>query len=92
MTSPVMQAITNPVPTVAQLWNEFRERVVAHNASPIQVLEMRRTFYAGFYACICASVEIAEYAQENDEAAADAYQSLEAECRRFADDVQAGRA
>lgn len=77
------------IPTVAQLWYEFSHRVLPPTAPEIQRIEMRRAFYAGFYGCITASVEIADQCQGHS--AALAFQTLDDECRLFAQAVQDGR-
>lgn len=78
------------IPTVAQLWYEFSHRVLPPTAPEIQRIEMRRAFYAGFYGCITASVEIADQCPDEDEGAL-AFQTLDDECRRFARAVLDGR-
>lgn len=78
------------VPTVARLWQDFSSRVLPATAPQIQRIEMRRSFYAGFYACIVASVEVADQCPDEDEGAL-AFQTLDDECRLFAQAVQDGR-
>lgn len=79
------------IPTVAGAWEEFSSRVLHPNSPPIQRIEMRRAFYAGYYSNIIACVEIADQVQDDDAAVAE-YQKLDDECRAFAEAVGRGEA
>lgn len=79
------------IATVAQLWTEFSGKVL-HPACPaIQHIEMRRAFYAGFYACIKNSVEIADLTATPEDGAVE-FEKLDGEGRAFAAAVGRGEA
>lgn len=77
--------------TVEGLWQQFSQKVLHPSSPEIQRVELRRAFYAGFYGCIIASVEIADICPTEEGAAAE-FQKLDDECRAFAAAVLGGEA
>jgi hypothetical protein len=72
-------------------WDGFRAGVVPADASPVQVREMRRAFYAGAWVALNA-VKIVCDEHGGDEAAALAeMRKLFDECVQFAKSVREGR-
>lgn len=74
-------------------WNQFRAMVMPHDAPPVQVMEMKRAFYAG---AECALNRLASEMSSgdslddpNDERV---LQEVNQEFQEFAEDVQNGRA
>jgi hypothetical protein len=78
--------------TVAQFWQGFQADVMPPGAPELQKREMRRAFYAGFFASLMAGLEMAAESGPNDDVGATMIQRLHDECHAFAADVQAGRA
>jgi hypothetical protein len=81
--------------TVAARFKEIEQLVMLPmgDISAIQRQEMRRMFYAGFFSALKAAAEISQECDDDDDALVDEMlQKLHDECRRFGEDVRAGRA
>ena len=78
--------------TVKKRWQEFEAAVMPKGASPLQVQEMRRSFYAGFYSALHSCLEMADESGENDDVGVTMLDGLYRECLAFKEDVAAGRA
>lgn len=80
-----------PATTMKALWESYRI-VLPANASPTQIIETRRAFYAGagaLLAAILASLTPGPEPQEADLAMMD---SVHAELTQFAKDISEGKA
>lgn len=64
--------------TMSELWESFRSSVMADDAPPIQVQEMRRAFYAGAFGVLTEPRDLAD--------------QLAAECIKFKQAVSRGDA
>ena len=71
--------------TIHAKWLEFQDKVVPKNASPVQIKEMRKSFYAGIWAYM-------QLLLVNGDVSEDAYmallQSWEVEVAEFALQMQ----
>jgi len=77
--------------TVQEQWDEFRKLVVPKDAAPIQVQEMRRSFYAGVEAMLRIQWAIGEDSVSEDAGVA-ILEGIHDECQRFAQEVLGGKA
>lgn len=77
--------------TVQDQWERFRKHVVPKDAPPVQVQEMRRSFYAGVEAMLRIQFAISDGAMSEDAAVA-ILEGVHDECCRFAGDVARGAA
>ena len=78
--------------TVEQTWLEFGNAIFQPGTSVLQIKEMRRAFYAGFYAALMAGIEMADETGDDDDAGIAAIERLHKECREFGAAVADGRA
>lgn len=78
------------LPTVADDWQSFWLAVAPANAPPVQEQEMRRAFYAGCWAMLqtCEAIGADDVSEE---AGVAILEELDAECRRFQQDMLAGK-
>ena len=76
--------------TIASQWASFEHSVVPANASEIQRIEMKRSFYAGAGAML--SLMTGTIAKQSEAAGVQMVKGLHQECRTFALDVEEGRA
>ena len=76
--------------TIEQLWREFRARVAPRGAPEDRRREMRRAFYAGFYALLTELRRMGDAVP--DEAGVAQLQAWTGEALAFYRDVKAGRA
>lgn len=77
--------------TIAEQWKEI-SGFIPKNASPVQVRECRRFFYAGFLCCLSTSTDIAVECRDSDDIGATMLKNLHDECTQFALDMNEGRA
>jgi hypothetical protein len=77
---------------VGLLWLEYREKVIPREASRTQLLECRRAFYAGAHALLTELQIMLDPGGEPTEDDVRKVSLIEAELKRFNDDVQRGRA
>jgi len=75
--------------TIQEQWEQFRKLIVPADAPPVQVQEMRRSFYAGVEAML--RIQLAFAAYEEDTAVV-MLEGIYDECTRFAEDVAKGLA
>lgn len=78
-------------PSIATQWTKYRAAVVPAGASPLQVQESRRAFYAGAQAVLLLQVQIS-VADVPDDVGAAFIGSLHDECAQFAEQIRAGKA
>ena len=77
--------------TIADQWADFERLVLPKSAGAVQRQETRRAFYAGAQAALTVAIQIAD-ADPSDEAGAAMLEGLHDECRRFGEEIAAGRA
>jgi hypothetical protein len=73
-------------------WHEFRRRVMPKDAGDVQLIEMRRAFFAGawaYYALVMNVLDVGEEATARD---LEIMAALDAEMREFAERVKRGEA
>lgn len=68
-------------------WDLFRAMVVPADAPPVQVKEMRRSFYGGIEAALRIQQRLAE---DEEDVAVEKLESVFEECKQFAIDVSRG--
>lgn len=78
--------------TIQQRWEELAAGIFKPGTSELQKREMRRTFFAGYYACLHAGIEMADESKDNDDIGATMIERQWQECRAFIADVQTGKA
>lgn len=78
--------------TIAQRWDELAAGIFKPGTSELQRREMKRTFYAGYFACLQAGIEMANESKDNDDIGATMVERQWQECRAFIAEIQAGRA
>jgi hypothetical protein len=76
--------------TIADYWKAFEEGCVPAGAGAVQRKEMRRTFYAGFHACLVAGLTVADEVGDDDDEGARRMERLHHECLAFAKAIGAG--
>lgn len=77
--------------TIQQEWESFRDEVIPDDAPNIQIIEMRRAFYAGAQAVL--NLQIAITGPEiSEDAGAAIIEGWHDELRIFADQVRKGKA
>lgn len=76
---------------MAKSWESFVRAVMPRNAPAVQRQEMRRAFYAGAWAMLCAFREIGEDSVSEDEGVA-VMERLKTEVETFYGQVRKGRA
>jgi hypothetical protein len=73
--------------TIKEKWKEFRKKVISESAPPLQVLEMRRAFYAGVTAMMHVNASIW---LEDEEEAIGMLESIDRELKEFTKDILKG--
>lgn len=68
--------------TVYQQWVEFRDKIMPADAPPVQREEMRRSFYAGYFAALCTCQDIGEDSV-SEEQGVETLQAHHDECSLF---------
>lgn len=78
---------------IASLWQTFRHEVIALDAPAVQILEMRRAFYAGVECALNRlSQEMSPGPSTDNTSDFDILQEVNAELQEFASHVKTGRA
>jgi hypothetical protein len=72
-------------------WNAYRRRVIPADASPVQIKECRRSFYAGAWAFYQIQMNGMEDGDNPTEADLALMGDLDHELRQFNEAVKAGR-
>jgi hypothetical protein len=78
--------------TVAEMWAEYREKVVPKDAGPTQIRECRVAFYAGAHALLQDAWAAIGDGSVEEEAGLAHVAALVAELGDFARDIVEGRA
>jgi len=73
---------------IAVAWDTFVQDVLPIDASPIQISETRKAFYAGARASMSL---MQQFALQQEEIAVVAVEEMERELQQFAKDVEEGR-
>lgn len=74
--------------TVQEQWSSFRTSVIPNDATPIQLQEMRRSFYAGVASMIYLQHTLSKYQEDT---ALIMLEAIYEECRTFGNDVRNNR-
>lgn len=75
------------VESVAESWETYRQAVLPKNASPVQVQETRRAFYAGSYFMLMNVAHNVGDEEASEEEGIENLERLKAECEVFAASV-----
>lgn len=79
-----------PLPSIRDAWQSYREHVLPPDAPSVQVQECRRAFYAGAHSVLCVVTAIGDDSVSEDQGL-DTLTALHEENDRFLADVKAGR-
>jgi hypothetical protein len=52
--------------SLGKIWQEFARMVLPHGCSPIQMMEMKKSFYAGFRTALEVTAEYSNKSEEDD--------------------------
>jgi hypothetical protein len=73
-------------------WGEFRRKVIPKDAGDVQLIEMRRAFYAGAWAYYSLVMNVLDPGTKVTARDLDIMAALDAELREFAERVERGQA
>lgn len=69
--------------TIQEQWEDFSKKAIPETAPYLQVLEMKKAFYAGAYGAITVMVKIG-CDDVSEEAGVKIFESIKTECELFA--------
>ena len=73
--------------TIKYDWDEFEEKIIPKETSPIQRQEMKRSFYAGIQSILFKQIELSDL---DEDAAVAELDKIHKECNEFFDGVAKG--
>src|SRR4051812_33725969 len=73
--------------TIAQLFDEYRQKVMSASAGPVQINETRRAFYAGSFVMITFLRDVVGAEETPAHVGAEMLEALERECIEYRDDA-----
>lgn len=75
--------------TIEEEWQNFSDRILPEDCSPVQIQEMRRAFFCGVEIALILMSEIGSH---DEDRAVEELEDLHRQCRYFAEQISIGTA